>query len=147
MYRVLHISYLIHENGGDTMAGKLMGDELIISHIPKHYNYCFKFKDPTLESELSPEFDWSLIDTVNNPELINKAVEADYTLYERQSVSSAKKPTILDRGVILCKKLATKTDKKLENVGVGFFTHNGMEYVSTKLIYERFDIYEIFCLI
>lgn len=129
------------------MAKALLGDELIKSHLPKNYKYFIYIKDETLPSEFSKEFDWNLLDTINDPILIKLAMEASYQYYERETVSSAKKPTILDKGVILSKKLATKTDKKLQNVGVGFFNHNNQRYVATKLVYERFDIYEIFCLI
>jgi hypothetical protein len=129
------------------MAKALTGDELIKSHLPKNYKYFIHIKDKTLEDELSDDFDWNLIDTIDNSEIVNEAMNATYQLYERETVASAKKPTILDDGVILSKKLATKTDKKLINVGVGFFTYDGFRYVSTKLIYERFDIYEVFCLV
>ena len=129
------------------MAKTLTGDELIKSHLPKNYKYFIHIKDKTLEDELSDDFDWNLIDTIDNSEIVNEAMNATYQLYERDTVSSAKKPTILEDGVILSKKLATKTDKKLINVGVGFFTYDGFRYVSTKLIYERFDIYEVFCLV
>ena len=129
------------------MAKALTGDELIISHLPKNYRYYVNIKDDTLADELSDDFDWNLIDTIDNSELVHEAMNANYKYYERTVVASAKKPTILEDGVILSKKLATKTDKKLENVGVGFFTYDGVRYVSTKLVYERFDIYEIFCLI
>lgn len=129
------------------MAKALTGDELIKSHLPKNYKYFIHIKDKTLEDELSDDFDWNLIDTIDNSEIVNEAMNATYQLYERETVASAKKPTILDDGVILSKKLATKTDKKLINVGVGFFTYDDFRYVSTKLIYERFDIYEVFCLV
>lgn len=129
------------------MAKALTGDELIKSHLPKNYKYFIHIKDKTLEDVLSDDFDWNLIDTIDNSEIVNEAMNATYQLYERETVASAKKPTILDDGVILSKKLATKTDKKLINVGVGFFTYDGFRYVSTKLIYERFDIYEVFCLV
>lgn len=129
------------------MAKALTGDELIKSHLPKNYKYFIHIKDKTLEDELSDDFDWNLIDTIDNSEIVNEAMNTTYQLYERETVASAKKPTILDDGVILSKKLATKTDKKLINVGVGFFTYDGFRYVSTKLIYERFDIYEVFCLV
>ena len=129
------------------MAKALTGDELIKSHLPKNYKYFIHIKDKTLEDELSDDFDWNLIDTIDNSEIVNEAMNATYQLYERETVASAKKPTILDDGVILSKKLATKTDKKLINVVVGFFTYDGFRYVSTKLIYERFDIYEVFCLV
>jgi len=129
------------------MAKALTGDELIKSHLPKNYKYFIHIKDKTLEDELSDDFDWNLIDTIDNSEIVNEAMNATYQLYERDTVASAKKPTILDDGVILSKKLATKTDKKLINVGVGFFTYDGFRYVATKLIYERFDIYEVFCLV
>lgn len=126
---------------------KITGDELIMSHLPKNYKYYLHIKDKTLEDELSDEFNWDLIDTIDNSDLINEAMKSNYTLYERNTVASAKKPTVLDDGVILSKKMATKTDKKLINVGVGFFNHDNIRYVCVKLIYERFDIYEIFCLI
>lgn len=129
------------------MAAALTGDELIKSHIIKEGKYFIHIKDKTLEDELSDDFDWNLIDTIDNPELINEARNASYKLYERTTVASAKKPTILEDGIILSKKLAKKTDKKLFNVGVGFFDYNQLRYACIKLIYERFDIYEIFCLV
>ena len=52
----------------------------------------------------------------------------------------------MERGVILNKKMATKTDKKLEKVGLAFFDIEDVSYVSVKLCYELFDIYEIFIL-
>lgn len=129
------------------MAVALKGEELIKSHLPKTYKYYIDIKDVTLEEELDNTFDWEILDTLKRPELVRLAKDIEYTLYERTTVSSAKKPTVLDKGVVLSKNLATKTDKKLINVGVGFFKHEDMYYVSIKLIYDRFDIYEIFALI
>lgn len=129
------------------MAVTLKGEELIRSHLPKTYKYYIDIKDVTLEKELDDAFDWEILDTLKRPELVRLAKDIEYTLYERTTVSSAKKPTVLDKGVVLSKNLATKTDKKLINVGVGFFKYEDMYYVSIKLIYDRFDIYEIFALI
>lgn len=129
------------------MAVVLKGEELIRSHLPKTYKYYIDIKDVTLEEELDDAFDWEILDTLKRPELVRLAKDIEYTLYERTTVSSAKKPTVLDKGVVLSKNLATKTDKKLINVGVGFFKYEDMYYVSIKLIYDRFDIYEIFALI
>lgn len=129
------------------MAVTLKGEELIRSHLPKTYKYYIDIKDVTLEEELDDAFDWEILDTLKRPELVRLAKDIEYTLYERTTVSSAKKPTVLDKGVVLSKNLATKTDKKLINVGVGFFKYEDMYYVSIKLIYDRFDIYEIFALI
>lgn len=147
MLRILLYYYMMPENGGDKMATVLTGEELIRSHLPKNYKYYVDIKDKTLENELPDSFDWDILDTLQRPDLVAAAKEAEYRLYERTTVSSAKKPTVLDRGVVLSKNLATKTDKKLINVGVGFFKCGDLDYVATKLIYERFDIYEIFCLI
>ena len=129
------------------MAVTLKGEELIRSHLPKTYKYYIDIKDVTLEKELDDAFDWEILDTLKRPELVRLAKDIEYSLYERTTVSSAKKPTVLDKGVVLSKNLATKTDKKLINVGVGFFKYEDMYYVSIKLIYDRFDIYEIFALI
>ena len=129
------------------MAVTLKGEELIRSHLPKTYKYYIDIKDVTLEEELDDAFDWEILDTLKRPELVRLSKDIEYTLYERTTVSSAKKPTVLDKGVVLSKNLATKTDKKLINVGVGFFKYEDMYYVSIKLIYDRFDIYEIFALI
>lgn len=129
------------------MAVTLKGEELIRSHLPKTYKYYIDIKDVTLEKELDDAFDWEILDTLKRPELVRLAKDIEYTLYERTTVSSAKKPTVLDKGVVLSKNLATKTDKKLINVGVGFFKYEDMYYVSIKFIYDRFDIYEIFALI
>ena len=80
------------------MAKALTGDELIISHLPKNYRYYVKIKDDTLADELSDDFDWNLLDTIDNSELVHEAMNANYKYYERTVVASAKKPTILEDG-------------------------------------------------
>ena len=59
----------------------------------------------------------------------------------------AKKPTEFDNGVMLSKKMATKTDKKLQKVKVGYFMYDSRKYVCLRLEYERFDIMELFILL
>ena len=118
--------------------------ELIESHKPKNFKYYINMSDESLIELEKSGFNMSDLDTIQDPELIQNAMSAVYQMYDRSIVAKAKEPSILENGVMLTKKMATKTDKKLHNVGVGYFTMNGVSYVAIKLVYERFDIYEIF---
>ena len=126
---------------------KLSASETVESHKPKNYKYKYIIKDESMWDELrEQEYDESTLDTINDTDLTLSAINADFKEYPREVVARAKEPTIMDDGVIVSKKMATKTDKKLQNVGIGFFTHEDIRYVCVKLIYERFDIIEIFIL-
>jgi hypothetical protein len=121
--------------------------EIVESHKPKNFKYYYDFHEDAMLVELEQQgFDLSTIDTIENPELIQHAKQASFKYYDRDVVAHAKEPTILENGVIMTKKMATKTDKKLSQVGLGFFTWNEVSYVTIKLCYEKFDIYEIFIL-
>lgn len=121
--------------------------EIVESHKPKNFKYYYDFHEDAMLVELEQQgFDLSTIDTIENPELIQHAKQASFKYYDRDVVAHAKEPTILENGVIMTKKMATKTDKKLSQVGLGFFTWNEVSYVAIKLCYEKFDIYEIFIL-
>lgn len=127
------------------MMSKLQ--ELIESHKPKNFKYYIKLhKDEDYVQLEKDGFDMDTLDTIRDPDLIHTAIDTTYRYYDRKIVASAKKPTIMENGVILSKKMATKTDKKLYQVGVGFFQKDGISYVAVKLDYENFDIYEIFIL-
>lgn len=130
------------------MATKNMSlPELIMAHLPKNYKYYLELKNEDDYKILEDEkFDMALLDTINDAELITAAKQKPYKFCERDVVAHAKEPTVLERGVILSKKMATKTDKKLIQVGYAFFEHADVSYVSVLLCYERFDIYEIFIL-
>ena len=121
--------------------------EIVESHTPKNFKYYINIKsDDTLKELEQQEYDVSNLDTICRPELIHAAINASYKYYDREVVAHAKEPTIMERGVILNKKMATKTDKKLTQVGVAFFDMEDVSYVAVKLCYELFDIYEIFIL-
>ena len=120
-------------------------NEIIESHKPKNFKYRFIITDESVYDELqSLQYDLSNLDTINDDELIQEALKADYTWYERDVVKRAKEPTIFENGVILSKKMVTKTDKKLFKIGTGFFEFRNLRYVSIRMVYERFDIIEIF---
>lgn len=122
-------------------------NEIVESHKPKNFKYYYRFHDDASLIELEKQgFDLSTLDTIENPDLINQAKQASFKYYDRDVVAHAKEPTILENGVIMTKKMATKTDKKLSQVGVGFFSFQNVSYVAIKLCYEKFDIYEIFIL-
>lgn len=122
--------------------------DLIKSHRPKYVKYKYIFKDDELLVDLyhTPDFDSSILDTILDDELVQKALECNFHKYERDTIAKAKQPTILDNGIILSKKLITKADKKLEGIYVGTFEFRNILYVSMKFKYEFFDILEIFIL-
>lgn len=119
--------------------------ELVESHTPKNFKYYINLKsEEDLKRLETLGYDLDNLNTIRQPDLIKRAIAATYKYYEREVVAHAKKPTIMENGVILNKKMATKTDKKLEQVGVAFFDIDDVKYVAVKLCYELFDIYEIF---
>lgn len=121
--------------------------ELIETHKPKNYKYRFIINDDEIYKELTEQgFDLDTLDTIKNDMLVQEALKTEYIEYQREVVAKAKEPTILDNGVILSKKMATKADKKLLGVLVGFFDYNDLHYIAIKLKYEKFDILEIFIL-
>lgn len=121
--------------------------ELVESHAPKNFKYYINVKsDDDLKQLETLGYDMANLNTICQPDLIQRAMSAVYKYYERDVVSRAKKPTIMEHGIILNKKMATKTDKKLEQVGVAEFDIGDVKYVAIKLCYELFDIYEIFIL-
>ena len=122
-------------------------DELVTSHIPKNFKYYYHIKDEELKNQLiEKQFDLSKLDTINNPSLIELALNTKYDIYERTIVGKAKEPTIMDNGVVISKKMVTKADKKLQQFGIGFFKEDHVQYVSIRMYYEKFDIIEIFIL-
>jgi hypothetical protein len=120
--------------------------ELIESHRPKNFKHKYILNDDNLRELESEGYDISKLDTIHNDELIQLALEAHYKEYERTVVGKAKEPSILEDGIIISKKMVTKSDKKLLSLGVGRFECNNVEYVSIRLRYERFDIIELFIL-
>ncbi len=122
-------------------------DQVVETHKPKNFKYYYYFHNPDDLVELEKSgYDVLSLDTIQNPDLIDAAKSTQYTYYERDIVAHAKEPVMLERGVLMTKKMITKADKKLLKVGVGFFSRNNVDYVSIQFRYERFDIYEIFIL-
>jgi hypothetical protein len=121
--------------------------KVIDDHKPKNYKFKYIIKDDTLLKELEDSnYDLSSLDTINDTDLTVAAMNSVFKEYPREVVASSKKPTQIEDGVLLFKQMTTKTDKKLQNVCVGFFSHNDLRYVCVKFVYERFDIIEIFIL-
>jgi hypothetical protein len=129
------------------MAEKKTTSEIINDHKPKNYKFKYIIKDDNVLKELEDSnYDMSSLDTINDTDLVLSALASDFKEYPREVVASSKKPTQIEEGVLLFKQLTTKTDKKLQNVCVGFFTHNNLRYVCIKFVYVQFDIIEIFIL-
>ena len=129
------------------MAEKKTTSEIINDHKPKNYKFKYIIKDDNVLKELEDSnYDMSSLDTINDTDLVLSALASEFKEYPREVVASSKKPTQIEEGVLLFKQLTTKTDKKLQNVCVGFFTHNNLRYVCIKFVYVQFDIIEIFIL-
>lgn len=121
--------------------------KVVDDHKPKNYKFKYIIKDDALLKELEDSnYDLSSLDTINDTDLTIAAMNSTFKEYPREVVASSKKPTQIEDGVLLFKKMTSKTDKKLQNVCVGFFSHNNLRYVCIKFVYERFDIIEIFIL-
>lgn len=125
----------------------LTPQELVESHKPKNFKYKYIFTDEQILSDLmNSDYDITTLDTICDDELVEAALGAEFVRYEREIIGKAKNPTIMDDGIIISKKMATKADKKLIAVYLGFFEHK-TKHVVVKLHYEKFDIIEIFNLI
>jgi hypothetical protein len=121
--------------------------ELIESHKPKNFKYRYIITDESLYKELeNDQFDLNELDTIHNDNLVQQALSCEYKFYERDIVGKMKDPTYLDEGIVISKKMVTKSDKKLNKVGVGFFLYNNRKHVVIRMYYDRFDIIEIFIL-
>lgn len=123
-------------------------EELVETHKPKFVKYKYIFTDESLLTELLQlKYDMTTLDTIGNDELVNTALEASFTEYDRTVVGKSTAPSFLDNGIIISKRLITKADKKLLKVSVGRFMFNGSQFVAIKFTYERFEIVEVFNLI
>lgn len=130
------------------MAKKEMDpNEVVNTHRPKNFKYRYIIKDDAFLKYLQDhQFDINSLDTIQNDELTNMAIQTECKLYERTIIGKAKEPTVMENGVIISKKMVTKADKKLQQFGVGFFEYEGLQYVVIRMFYEKFDIIEIFVL-
>jgi len=127
---------------------KLSMTELVNSHKPKNFKFKYIITKPEVnEALLSENYDLTQLDTIGDDDLIEEALRADFTIHDRTAVAKAKEPTVLNDGIILSKSMVTKADKKLLGVGCGEFHKNGIHYVAIKLMYELFDIMELFILV
>lgn len=121
--------------------------EVIRTHKPKNFKYCFIITDVTVYDELAnDEFDMDELDTIHDDALVQAALQSDFKEYDRDIVAHAKKPTMLDGGIVMAKEMVTKADKKLQNVAIGYFDYQSMHYIAIRMRYVRFDILEIFIL-
>lgn len=122
--------------------------EIIDSHRPKNFKYKYIIDDDSVYDELiKAEYDLSSLDTIHDDQLVQAALKADYTTYERTIVGKAKEPTLMEDGIIINKKMITKADKKLLAVLIGRFEYRDMDHVVIRWRYEKFDIMEIFIII
>ena len=129
------------------MAVTKTGKELIESHKPKNFKYRYIITDETLYDELKHDnFDLDELDTIHNDELVMQALSCEYVQYERDVVGKMKEPTLMNDGVIISKSMVTKSDKKLNKIGIAFFDRNNRKHVVLRMYYDRFDIIEIFIL-
>jgi hypothetical protein len=127
---------------------ELTAEQIVETHKPKNFKFKYLFKDEAFIGELmNSDYDITQLDTICDDDLVNAALEVNYKEYQRTIIGKAKEPTILEDGVIVSKKMATKADKKLLGVYIGFFSYKGSRYVGIKLGYERFEILEIFSLV
>lgn len=134
------------------MAKQLSASETILSHLPKkNFKYKVIIKDDDFRKELTESnFDNNLLDTIKNDQLVSTGYNnTDFNSYDRETVSKAKQPTVIDkdRGIVVSKQLITKTDKKLLKVDIKSFYYEDTPYVMIKFVYEKFDIVEVFLLV
>jgi hypothetical protein len=123
--------------------------QLVESHRPRNFKYFYNFTDESLVQELEKlNYDISSLDLIKDPQLIQVALNAPYTEeFDRTVIGKANQPTVFDDGFVIAKQLITKADKKLQKIVKSIFQHQEVTYVSMKLVYQRFEIIQIFILI
>jgi len=132
------------------MASKkeLSISELVETHKPKNFKYKYIFTDDSIFDQLVNEgYDVLSLDTIENDDLVQAALNAHYDEYDSSIIGKAKEPTIMNDGIIVSKKMVTKAGKKLLKFMMGFFNYGEYRYIAIKMHYEKFDILEIFVLI
>lgn len=125
----------------------LSPSEIVDTHRPKKFKYKYYFKDNDFVKQLEEEgFDIMSTDTINNDTITNMAYnDCEYKYYERDIIKKAKEPSVIEDGIAVSKAMVTKADKKLMNVGIAFFKdETNIEYMALKLVYEKFDILQLF---
>jgi hypothetical protein len=131
------------------MANKKTISEIIDGCKPKNFKFKFIFTDSTVLDELvEANYDMTTLDTINDNELIEASNYLDEEKeYDNEIFGKAKEPTIMDDGIILNRKMVSKVGKVLQKVKLGFFTYNEKRYIKITMVYERFEIIEIFVLV
>lgn len=120
--------------------------DMIESHRPKYFKHAFILNQEYINELQTMGYDLQSLDTIQNQELLDRAMQCEYKEYERTIIGKAKEPTCLDDGIIVSKRMVTKADKKLLSVGIGRFQYHDITYVSIRLKYEQFHIIELFIL-
>lgn len=119
--------------------------EIIESHKPKNYKYKYIINDDDVLRQLESEgYDLEQLDTIRMDHVTHAALECEFQVYDRTLIKKAKEPTIMTDGVVINKKMITKTDKKLLSIRIGNFAYDSMQYLCVMFDYERFSIMELF---
>lgn len=130
-----------------TVKKTLTPSEIVDTHRPKRFKYKYYFKDDEFVKQLEEEgFDIMSTDTIKDDAITNMAYnDCEYKYYERDIIKKAKEPSVIEDGIAVSKAMVTKADKKLLNVGIAFFkAETNIEYMVVKLVYEKFDILQLF---
>jgi hypothetical protein len=139
----------IHNREVIHMAEKKTISQIVDGCKPKNFKFKFIFTDTTALEELHDQgYDISSLDTIDNDELVAASENPDSEKeYDNDIFGKAKEPTIMDDGIILNRKMVSKVGKVLQKVKLGFFTYNEKRYIKITMVYERFNIIEIFALV
>jgi len=128
------------------MATKKTPVEIINESRPKEFKYKIIITNDEFWNQIKDEVDIDSLDTIKNDELTQKALEIEYK-HLGNIIGKAKEPTLVEDGIYIFKKMVAKADKKLLDIGLGFFEMNHIQYSAIKFIYESFYILEIFIMI
>lgn len=131
------------------MATKKTFAEIVEASKPKNFKFKFIFTDPTALEELAEQgYDIESLDTIQHDDIVEASNHLDSEKeYDNEIFGRSKEPTIMDDGIILNRKMVSKVGKVLYKVKVGFFTYNEKRYIKITMVYDRFDIIEIFVLV
>lgn len=117
--------------------------------LPKTYKFKYVLKPEQIEALKKDGFDLEQLDTIRMPGLVDAALKSTFKEFDPSLlIKKAKEPTDLSEdvkeGVVISKKMVTKTGKILKSVGISLYEFEGNGYVCFRLDYDLFYIIEIF---
>lgn len=122
--------------------------ETVLKCMPKTYKFKYILSKEQIDV-LKDDTSIPCLDTINRPGLVEAALKSTFREFDPSTlIKKAKEPTDLSgevkEGVVISKKMVSKTGKILKSIGISLYKYEDNCYVCFKLDYGLFSIIEIF---